>query len=70
MNICTNDSLKSEVEKRSNEVKVGTTLFYNDKDNYNKYEVVAVEEDYFIAKDENGEEDYYFFEELQIGWMF
>lgn len=70
MNICTNDSLKSEVEKRKEEVKIGTKLFYNDKDNYGKYEVVAVDEDYFVATDENGEEDYYFFEELQIGWMF
>ena len=70
MNICTNESLKSEVTKRSDEVKVGTELVYCDQHNYQKIVVTEVTEDYFAFTEYDGETDYKFFDELQIGWRF
>ncbi len=70
MNICTNDSLKSEVEKRSHEVKVGTVLVYSDQHNFEKITATEVTEDYFAFVDADGDTDYKFFDELQIGWKF
>ncbi len=70
MNVCTYDSLKSEVEKRSNEVKVGTELVYVDQHNYQKIEVSEVTEDYFAFIDADGDTDYRCFDELQMGWRF
>ena len=70
MNYCTNDSLRSEVTKRQNEVKVGTVLVYCDQDNYEKVTVTEVTEDYFAFEDWDGETDYKFFDELQYGWGF
>ena len=70
MNLCTNDSLKSEVAKRQSEVKVGTILVYHDQENFEKVEVTEVTEDYFAFEGWDGETDYKFFDELQYGWKF
>jgi hypothetical protein len=70
MNYCTNDSLRSEVTKRRNEVKAGTILVYCDQNNYEKVVVTEVGEDHFAFVDTDGYDDYKFFDELQIGWSF
>lgn len=64
------ETLKSEVEKRQNEVKVGTKLYYMDACNFMQWIVTEVFEGGFEAKDEDGYEEDLFFNELQMGWKF
>lgn len=63
------ETLKSEVEKRQNEVKAGMTLWYIDSCNCIKHIVTEVFEGGFEAKDDYETKDYYF-NELQYGWKF
>ena len=63
------ETLKSEVEKRQNEVKVGMTLWYVDASNCIKHTVTEIFEGGFEAKDDYEKKDYYF-NELQYGWKF
>ena len=60
----------SEVTARKEEVKVGTSLWYIDSCNCAKWNVTEVNEDYFVAVEEDGYEEMHEFVCLQYGWKF
>ena len=60
----------SEVEKNQKLVRVNDVLFYIDAINCQKWIVTELFDGGFEAKDSNGNEDFFFFKELQPGWTF
>jgi hypothetical protein len=61
--------LRSDVEKNSDLVKVGSVLFYVDSENCERFTVTELIEDGFIAKSKY-EERPFWFNELAYGWQF
>ena len=61
-------TLRSEVEKRQNEVIVGMKLYYTDACNFMSWIVTDVFEGGFEAKDKDGFIEDLYFDELQMGW--
>lgn len=66
----TDNNLISEVEKNQKLVRVNDVLFYTDNSNSEKWTVTELFEGGFEGKDSEGNEDFFFFNELQLGWTF
>lgn len=63
--------MKSEVEVNKSNLRIADILYYTDSCNSMKYTITEIDEDLtgMVAVDnETGEEEYYTFSELQIGW--
>lgn len=66
----TDNKLISEVEKNQKLVMVNDVLLYIDESNCQKWTVTELFEGGFEAKDSEGNEDFFFFNQLQLGWYF
>lgn len=66
----TDNKLISEVEKNQKLVMVNDVLLYIDNDNCQKWTVTELFDGGFEAKDSEGNDDFFFFNELQLGWSF
>ncbi len=62
--------IKSEVELQKDKVKVGMELIYSDNSNFQIWIVEDVNELGFDASSNDGDVDFFFFDELQFGWKF
>lgn len=66
----TENKLISEVEKNQKLVMANDVLYYTDCANCQKWNVMELFEGGFVAKDDEENEDVFFFNELQLGWSF
>lgn len=66
----TDNNLISEVEKNQKLVMVNDVLLYIDNSNCQRWTVTELFEGGFEAKDIEGNEDFFLFKELQLGWSF
>lgn len=66
----TNNTIISEVEKNQKLIRIQDVLIYVDNDNCEKFIVTDLFKGGFMACDSEGNEDLYFFNELQLGWYF
>lgn len=60
--------LISGVELNQNVILVNDELHYSDGDNFQRWTVTELFDGGFEATDNDGNDDYFFFNELQLGW--
>ena len=65
-----NNTMISEVEKNQALVRIDDVLIYIDNANCEKFTVTDLFKGGFMASDSEGNEDLYFFNELELGWEF
>lgn len=51
-------------------LKVGMKIYYIDADNFQKWTITEIDETGFEAYDQDGVEDYFEFDSLQLCWEF
>lgn len=60
--------LISELELNQNVILVNDELCYSDGNNFQRWTVTELFDGGFEATDSDGYDDYFFFNELQLGW--
>lgn len=66
----TDNKMISEVERNQKLLKVGDVLIYTDANNCESLIVLEKFEGGFVALDSEGNDQIFYFNELQLGWEF